>query len=59
MWTSVARWNVEDQTIFELAVTGGKLQEFHGVELSWGIRKTNEQFKDMLRSIFPFGNVSW
>jgi len=34
MWTSVARWNVEDQTILELAVTGGKLQEFHDVELN-------------------------
>jgi hypothetical protein len=34
VWTCIARWDVEDQTVFELAVTCGKLEEFHGVELS-------------------------
>ncbi len=34
MRTGIARWDVEDQTVLELAVTGGKLEEFHGVELS-------------------------
>jgi hypothetical protein len=33
MWTGIARWDVEDQTILELAVTSRKLEEFHGVEL--------------------------
>ena len=31
---SMSRWNVEDQTSLKLAVTGRKLQKFHGVELS-------------------------
>jgi hypothetical protein len=34
MRTGIARWNVEDQTVLKLAVTGRKLEEFHGVELS-------------------------
>jgi hypothetical protein len=34
VWTCIARWDVEDQTVLELAVTCGKLEEFHGVELN-------------------------
>jgi hypothetical protein len=31
MWTGVARWDIEDQTITQLSVAVRKLEEFHGL----------------------------
>ena len=34
VWACVTSRQVKDQTILKLAVTRGKLEEFHGVELN-------------------------